>query len=98
MYLSKIVTNASHYTCENHVFHNICDNFGSHNTVVTTMYLTALLLMDSLRCSNAFMGALSHFVHTSELHTLQLSCERGIGKNREGELFYLMLISVDKVL
>ena len=98
MYLAKIVTNASNDTYDNHVFHNICDKYGSHNTVVTTMYLTALLLIDSLRCSKAFMSALSHFVHTSQLHTLQVTYERGIGKNREGELFYLMLMSVVKIL
>ena len=97
-YFTTVVKNASRDTCDNHVFHNICDNYGSHNTLGTTMYLTTLLLMDSLSCCNAFMGAISHFVHTSQLHTLQVISEMGICKNREGEVFYLMLMSFHKIL
>jgi len=41
----------------------------------------------SHRCTNAFMGALSHFVHTSQLHKVQVTSEINIGKNREGEVF-----------
>jgi len=44
------------------------------------------------------MGALSPFVHTSQLHTIQVTSEGGIGKNREGEVFCLMMMLVDKIL
>jgi len=44
------------------------------------------------------MGTISHFVHTRQLHRIQLPSEMGIAKNREGEVLYSMMISVDKIL
>jgi len=44
------------------------------------------------------MGTLSHFVHSSQLHTTQVTSEMDICKNREGEVFYLMMMLFDKIL
>jgi hypothetical protein len=44
------------------------------------------------------MGSLSHFVLTSQFHKIQVTSEMNIGKNREGEVIYLMLMSVDEIL
>ena len=44
------------------------------------------------------MGTLRHYVNTSQLLTTQVTSEMGVGKNREGEVFYLMMMLVDKIL
>jgi len=44
------------------------------------------------------MGAPSHFVHTSRLPMVQVASEADIGKNREGEVFCLMMMLDDKIL
>ena len=61
-------------------------------------YCLLLQSQYSHRCTNAFTGALSHFVLTSQFHKIQETSEIYIGKNREGEVFYLMIISVDEIL
>jgi len=35
---------------------------------------------------------LSLFVHTNQLHMTQVTSETGTGKEREGEVFYLMMM------
>jgi hypothetical protein len=71
--------------------------------IILPQILLALTITDqnmqySHRCTNAFMGALSHFVLTSQFHKIQVTSEMNIGKNREGEVFYLMIMSVDEIL
>jgi len=44
------------------------------------------------------MGTLRHYVNTSQLLTTQVTSEMGVGKYREEEVFYLMMMLVDKIL
>jgi len=66
--------------------------------VLFALTITDQNMQHLLRCSNAFIGALSHFLHTSQLYMIQVTSETSNGKNREGGLFYLMMMSVDKIL
>ena len=65
--------------------------------VLLVLTITDQNMQHLFRCSNTFMGALSHFVHTSQLPMIQVASERDIDKNREGEVFCLMMMMLDKV-
>ena len=65
--------------------------------VLLVLAITDQNIQQIFSCSNAFMGALSHYVHTSQLPTIQVASERVIVKNREGEVFCLMMMMLDKV-
>jgi len=52
--------------------------------VLLVLTITDQNMQHLFRCSNAFMGALSHFVHTSPLPMIQVASKRDIDKNREG--------------
>ena len=65
--------------------------------------LLALTITDQntqhlLRCINALLVSLNHFVHSSQLHMIQVASETDISKNRDGEMFCLMLMLVHKIL
>jgi len=44
------------------------------------------------------MGALSQFVHTSQLPMIQVSSETDIDKKSEGEVLCLMIVLVHNIL